>query len=806
MSQPLPTRARKGSMRLGFANPDTGFSQYRVPLKIAGDQEKEAVVAAGLEELARKKSTIGVLQARLDKGPKRIDYTDDIAFWQQLLGSSGATKLVSARWLVAYAKQKNATLPRRQDMPLDAFLKAEALQVMFNQAPKTRRGSERRLPILAVMEFWHELPRPFLPSEDGEEEAEGGNAAPAGADEAYDQYAVASDEFKAAMAAAAAVKTEQRRLERERILAMPPEYADCPDPDGKNLQALATCVREHLHVFSMFGFNDVGIFLDRVSCLQPPRALNEISMFKRSQRLSALLFAHALVTSVLCVDVPEEMTPLQKRGWPCFARACAWLVKECDGEDADWPRVLEIREGGSSVPSTKPPPPELGAFESGGSLSAEVAGVAFATDEERQLASECYDRALADALGGAQVLTYDRLGWGDAEMSALGKVLPLCGNTERLYLECNPDFTFLPDTLGSLRSLRTLFLTGCSGLQALPDSIGGLALLQSLYLAGCSELSEIPEALGDCLQLRELDLGRCTSVRALPERMGTLPSLHVLLLSGCTGLEALPQKMPPLVALYAAGCTRLTALPERLSGAPPKVPLIFTPRAASGARGEQMSLTLEVHVAREYPLRELRLFGCKTLTFLPHSLGALRQLEVLDLGSCAALPALPESLGGLAALERLNLRGCESLEAIPAVGTLHRLRELDLSGCCSLRALPDGLEALGSTLKLLRLEGCSLLPSAVRLTSIRPLKEPSRTSDLLGTRALLELMAENAAPEPEEEEAAPIAEGEEGDAAAYGADAEHETEDRRSSLSRTEALEEEYYPSPPRSRRSSRES
>ena len=126
------------------------------------------------------------------------------------------------------------------------------------------------------------------------------------------------------------------------------------------------CVREHLHVFSMFGFNDVGIFLDRVSCLQPPRALNEISMFKRSQRLSALLFAHALVTSVLCVDVPEEMTPLQKRGWPCFARACAWLVKECDGEDADWPRVLEIREGGSSVPSTKPPPPELGAFEPGG--------------------------------------------------------------------------------------------------------------------------------------------------------------------------------------------------------------------------------------------------------------------------------------------------------------------------------------------------------------------------------------------------------------------------------------------------------
>ena len=770
-------------MRFGFADSD-GFSQFKVALTIKDDKKKQEAVEVGREELSRKQKTVGLLQARLDKSAKPFDYLDDDSFWEAFVGCSAAAKLVSARWLVAYAKQKNATLPRRQDLPPDAFIKAEILRKMYMDAPKTRTGSERRLPVLGVMEFWHELPRPEPnepevedeppPSQQQQQQQQRPSLSPLPAgDVPYDQLAVGTAEFQAIAEAKRQERIRRRSLELERINALPREYYDCPDPDGVNLQEIARVIRENLSVFSMFGYKDVGVYLDRVSCHQAPRALSEIAPYKRSQKLTALWFAHSLATCLLCVNVPKWQAPIETRGWPMFARACAWLCKDVDGENSDWPRVIELGSGESVVQATKPPPAEYGAFEAGGSLSEEVSGVKFGSEEERSAASECYNRALTDALGCLRVLQYAHLGWGDDEMARLGKVLPLCVAAEKLYLDGNERLSELPSSLGSLSELRTLFLTGCTSLLDMPASLGELRRLQTLYLSGCAALRSLPESIAECIELRELDLSRCEALRRLPARLGELANLQMLLLSGCSALEAMPHKMPAsLLSLQASGCRSLGELPERLSGAPPKVPLIFSPRSASGDRGEQMSLSLEVHVAREYPMRELCLYGCLSLIALPASIGALGQLELLDLGNCSSLATLPESLSELARLERLNLGGCAMLRAMPPVGRLTSLRTLDLRGCRSLVALPQGLDELDE-LRTLQLEGCSLLPSAVRLTSVRPMRNDSRHA--LGTASLLQLMKENAEPyrpPPQDEEQTA---GEEGEERAGGAEGLHQS-------------------------------
>ena len=318
---------------------------------------------------------------------------------------------------------------------------------------------------------------------------------------------------------------------------------------------------------------------------------------------------------------------------------------------------------------------------------------------------------------------------------------------------CSPTVLQVPETLGSLSKLRTLFLSDCTSLLALPEAIASLEQLQTIYLSGCTSLLSLPESIGACKQLRELDLGRCESLLCLPESLGSLPHLQMLLLGSCYSLTHLPHRMPPVVALFASGCISLTFLPERLSGQPPKVPLLFSPRGARERSGLPLSMSLEVHVAQEYPLAELNLYGCTGLVDLPKSIGSLRTLTNLDLGGCSSLgPTLPEGVGHMQSLKRLSLNGCVALEALPPLRGLLTLEELDLSNCRALRALPEGLGDLPA-LRVLLLHGCALIPSAVRMTSARPVRDEKHLREVLAT------MRENAEPivwvpsdpEPEEE-------------------------------------------------------
>ena len=100
----------------------------------------------------------------------------------------------------------------------------------------------------------------------------------------------------------------------------------------------------------------------------------------------------------------------------------------------------------------------------------------------------------------------------------------------------------LPDSIGSLRNLRTLDLTLCRDLKTLPNTIGNLKELTTLNLYDCYRLENLPE-LGNLSKLTTLDLRRCYGLTQLPESIGKLSALTTLELSYCAALTHLPESI-----------------------------------------------------------------------------------------------------------------------------------------------------------------------------------------------------------------------------------------------------------------------
>ena len=106
---------------------------------------------------------------------------------------------------------------------------------------------------------------------------------------------------------------------------------------------------------------------------------------------------------------------------------------------------------------------------------------------------------------------------------------------------------------------------GCQSLDltSLPDSLGNLVSLKTLFCDG-NLITVLPDTLGDLVSLKFLN---CTNNRltALPDSLGDLASLEQLYCYGNL-LGALPDTLGNLVALKTLWCqdNRLTALPDSL--------------------------------------------------------------------------------------------------------------------------------------------------------------------------------------------------------------------------------------------------
>ena len=255
--------------------------------------------------------------------------------------------------------------------------------------------------------------------------------------------------------------------------------------------------------------------------------------------------------------------------------------------------------------------------------------------------------ALYDAAGGAA--WNDTRNWlSDAPLEAWqGIELDEQGRVSRIDLGLNNLVGSLPAELGSLTSLRGLFLSLNELAGPIPSELGALTSLERLSLHYNYLSGPIPAELGALTSLKRLFLQYNQLTGPIPPALGTLTNLEWLQAEENQLTGPIPRELDRLARLKV-----LTLSGNGLTGPIPP---------------ELGNLT---------KLEELFLDRNSLTGPIPPSLGGLRDLTRLLLSKNRLSGSLPTEIGSLTKLTQLTLFGNEGLSgALP--GTLTSLSALE---------------------------------------------------------------------------------------------------------------------------------
>lgn len=248
----------------------------------------------------------------------------------------------------------------------------------------------------------------------------------------------------------------------------------------------------------------------------------------------------------------------------------------------------------------------------------------------------------------------------------------------------------LPESVGQLKDLEHLILSGSENLGTLPDAILNLKKLKRLMLDGCRKLEQLPMELGNLFNLEELHISNCYNLYDLLSSISGLIKLRVLHV-GSTRVKNLPEDSGQLMCLTTLSMSHPLTVPESF-----------------GRLGSLAFLDLR---------------NCNLEGRLPSVLGGLTALKTLHLGCNPKITVLPESFKNLKLLVRLQMDHCSALLTIEALPP--GLQHLNIAHCSKLIDLPSFREM--SSLMFLNMCNCTALTHIQGLEFLTALEEINLT-------------------------------------------------------------------------------